>query len=75
MIEQQDLVTLAAARSQLRINHRTLRRLLSDAGVPLYSSPTDKRVILVNRGDVTEIAKPRRLTRPTEGGTPSPNAA
>lgn len=70
-----DLLTLRQARERHRVNHRTLRRMLTEAGVTLYQNPADKRVLLVSASDLDRLSKPRPISRPTEGGTPSPNVA
>ncbi len=71
----QNLLTMRQARERLNCNHRTLRRALAAAGVMLYQSPTDKRVLLVSAADLDHLSKPRPISRPTKGGMPSPNVA
>ncbi len=70
-----DLVNLREMRAQLRVNHRTLKKLIESAGVELYRSPIDRRVILVNRADVARLAAPQPMNRPAEGAAMSPTAA
>ncbi len=72
---QTDYVNLRQARGALGKNHVTLRRMLADAGVPIYEDPGDRRVLLVRRADLDALTRPRPISRQQEGGQPSPTAA
>ncbi len=75
MNDQGDMVNLREARSALHKNHRTLRRMIAEAGVALYEDPGDKRVLLVRRADLDALSRPRPIGRPGESAAMSPTAA
>ncbi len=68
-------LTLRQAREQRRVNHRTLRRMIADAGVPIYENPADRRVLLVRAADLEKVSELRPISRPGKEGHPSPTAA